>query len=815
MKDYKKWIALSAVLWGTASICSNVVRGVSIVQPTLKKDYPVQPVPFTKVHLDDEFWAPRIETNRSVTIPYAFEKCQETGRIDNFVRAARVLQNDPTLEDRHIRGFCFDDTDIYKVLEGASFGLSVKANPAMEKYLDELIAKIATAQEPDGYLYTARTINPEKPHKWAGPRRWINVKKLSHELYNMGHLYEAALAHYQATGKRTLLDIAIKNANLLCEVFGPGKNEDAPGHQIIEMGLVKLYRVTGQKKYLDLAKFFLDTRGPGDGEYSQAHKKIIDQDEAVGHAVRATYMYSGIADVAALTGDANYVKAIGRIWENVVSKKIYITGGIGSTGSGEAFGRNYELPNMTAYCETCAAIGNVYWNHRLFLLHADGKYIDVMERTLYNGLISGVSLDGKKFFYPNPLESRGQHARSPWFGCACCPGNITRFVASVPGYVYAQRGDVLYVNLFAAGQADLTVGGQKVQLQQQTRYPWDGQVRITMEPEKADEFTVKLRIPGWCRNEPIPSGLYRFLDSSDEKPSVQVNDQTIELNLEKGYVTIERKWSKGDTIDLFLPMPIRRVVAHENVAADRGRVALQRGPVVFCLEWPDNKDGHVRNLIIEDDSPLKTEFRKDLLGGVQVITGQAIAVSRDPSDQSIKKSPQQFLAIPYYAWAHRGQGEMAVWIARSEDVVTLPPIPTIASTSKVTVSRGTGMASCIVDQAEPKSSSDESNDFYHWWPNKGTQEWLQLDFEKPYEFSSIEIYWFDDRSHGECRVPESWRVLYKQGDQYKLVEDASGFGTELNKYNRTTFNKVKTDSLRAEIQLQEDYSGGLLECRVN
>src|ERR1035437_3392087 len=432
--------------------------------PAQQRDYPVKPVPFTAVHINDGFWAPRIEINRTVTIPFAFGKDEETGRVDNFIRAAQALRGE-AFENKKYPPYPFDDTDVYKVIEGASYTLSVHPDPKLDAYIDGLIEKIGAAQEPDGYLYTARTIDPLHPHPRSGNERWILEGVNSHELYDLGHLYEAAVAHYQATGKRTLLDIALRSANLLDQTFGPGKREIWPGHQIVEMGLAKLYRVTGEQKYLNLAKFMLDVRGPDSQEeghgnrYVQAHQKVVDQTEAVagGHAVRAMYMYSGMADIAALTGDTAYVNALDKIWDNVATKKLHVTGGVGARGAGEAFGADYELPNMSAYNETCAAVGNDYWNQRLFLLHADAKYIDVMERTLYNGLISGVSLDGKSFFYPNPLESNGQHERSRWFGCACCPGNMTRFLASVPGYVYAHRGDVLYVNLFVGNTANVTL----------------------------------------------------------------------------------------------------------------------------------------------------------------------------------------------------------------------------------------------------------------------------------------------------------------------------------------------------------------------
>ena len=413
--------------------------------------YPIDPVPFTSVKVTDSFWGQRLQASREVTIPLAFSKCEETGRYENFIKAAHPS------DTYKVEGFSFDDTDVYKTIEGASYSLQTYPDKKLQKYIDSILVIVAGAQEPDGYLYTARTMNPKHPHNWAGKERWVAVENLSHEFYNLGHMVEGAVAHYQATGKRNFLDIAIKYADCVCREIGKGPEQKkyVPGHQIAEMALVKLYMVTGDKKYLDQAKFFLDTRGYTSRKdaYSQAHKPVVEQDEAVGHAVRAVYMYSGMADVAAITGDSSYIKAIDKIWDNIVSKKIYITGGIGARHAGEAFGNNYELPNLSAYCETCAAIGNVYMNYRLFLLHGDAKYFDVLERTLYNGLISGVSLDGGSFFYPNPLSSSGKYSRKPWFGCACCPSNVSRFIPSLPGYVYAVKDDQVYVNLFLSNKA--------------------------------------------------------------------------------------------------------------------------------------------------------------------------------------------------------------------------------------------------------------------------------------------------------------------------------------------------------------------------
>ena len=537
----------------------GVLLGLSALQSQRGElqgaDYPIQPVSFTAVHLNDVFWAPRIEINRTASIPAAFQQCELTGRVELFERAAAVLRGETNV-DKRPPGYPFDETDLYKVIEGASYSLSVVADPKLDAYVDGLIAKIAAAQEPDGYIYTTRTIDPKNPHRWAGPERWVLERDDSHELYDLGHLFEAAVAHHLATGKRTLLDVAIKAADLLVATFGPGKRTTWPGHQITEMALVKLYRVTGKEPYLDLAKFLLDERGPGpfpDGEranprglnYNQAHLKVMEQSEPVGHAVRAVYMYSGMADVAAVTGDEAIRAAGKRIWDHLITSKLYITGGIGASGSGEAFGQPYELPNMTAYNETCASVGMDFWNHRLFLMEGDAKYIDVMERTLYNGLVSGVSLDGKTFFYPNPLESNGQHARQEWFGVACCPGNITRFMPSVPGYLYAKRGDALYVNLFAAGTADVDLAGGTVKVTQETRYPWDGAVKMTVAPARARQFAVSVRIPGWARNEPVPSDLYRFLDRAAASPTITVNGRPVPMTLDKGYVTINRMWQRG------------------------------------------------------------------------------------------------------------------------------------------------------------------------------------------------------------------------------------------------------------------------------
>jgi len=606
------------ILIGLTSIVVSMSAGG---RPSIKE------VPFTSVHLNDNFWSPRIETNRTVSIPSAFRECEKNGRFDNFAIAAGLKKGE------HRGDFSFDDTDPYKIIEGASYSLSVHYDKQLDHYLDSVINIIARAQEPDGYLTTCVTNKCTRLSGWWGTHKWDKIN--SHELYNSGHLIESAIAHFRATGKRTFLDVAIRNADLVCKTFGPaeGQIHRPSGHPIVEMALCKLYKVTGTKKYLDMAKYFVEETGRGtDGhrlsEYSQDHKPILQQDEIVGHAVRAGYLYSGVADVASLTNDAAYFKALTRIWDNMAGKKLYITGGIGSRAEGEGFGPDYELNNMTAYCETCASIANVYWNYRMFLATGESKYYDVLERALYNGVISGVSLSGDKFFYDNPLESMGQHERQPWFGCACCPGNITRFMASVPYYMYATEGDDIFVNLYIQGKADIKTDHNSVQLTQTTAYPWDGNVTVTVNPDRKATFALRLRIPGWAQDAPVPTNLYTFADKA--KPyTIKVNGTEVKATLKDGYAYIERRWRKGDRVELDLPMDVRRVKANDNVVDDRGKLALERGPVMFCIEGKDQKDSTVFNKYIMENTPVSAQYDKTLLNGVMTLTGAAKEVEKD------------------------------------------------------------------------------------------------------------------------------------------------------------------------------------------
>lgn len=772
-------------------------------------DYPIQPVPFTAVKVTDQFWAPRIRLNRDVTIPIALKHCYSTGRVDNFLVAGHLKAG-----TKFCTEFPFDDTDIYKIIEGASYSLQTFPDKKLDSQVDSLIRYVAAAQEPDGYLYTARTIDPLHPHPWSGLKRWEKESDLSHELYNSGHLFEAAVAHYQATGKTSLLTVATKNADLLVKDFGPGKLSHAPGHQIVEMGLVKLYRTTGKKAYLDLAKFLLDVRGKGQ-EYSQDHKPVVQQTEAVGHAVRATYMYSGMADVAAITGDKAYLNAIDRIWHDVVYDKYYITGGIGAEGGHEGFGPAYELPNMAAYNETCAAIGNIYWNQRLFLLHGDAKFYDVLERSLFNGMLSGVSLSGDRFFYPNPLESKGQHARSAWFGCACCPSNVCRFIPSMPGYVYAQRGNRLYANLFVNSTANVTLNGTALTVAQETRYPWDGDVAFTVTPASPKAFELAIRIPGWAQNQPVPGDLYSFASQSAAPVTLTVNGHKATYTLENGYAILNQTWKKGDVIRLSLPMEIRRIKANDKVKADRDKVALERGPMVYCAEWPDSPTGHVLDLIIPEQASLKAEFKSNVLGGVELITGQVEQVKKGP-DNKLETSPATLTAIPYYSWANRGNGEMTVWMGTKPEAAKPVPAPTIASTSTITASHPTKALVALNDQDTPKNSNDRDNLYYHWWPKKDTLQWVQYTFAKPTTVSSSKVYWFDDSPWGGCRIPASWKLLYQtaSGD-WQDVKAKTPYGVSKDKFDTVTFEPVQTGALRMMVQLPKEAASGIIEWRVD
>jgi DUF1680 family protein len=618
------------------------VAGVSLVtaaEPTGKPPFCLlDEAPVGNVRLNDEFWAPRIKICREVTLPYCFETCEKTGRIENFVKAAK--------KEGKFEGIWFNDSDVHKVIDGAAYSLGLHPDPALDKMTDDVIGKIASAQQEDGYLLCFFILGDAS-------LRFKQIRRPArHELYTMGHLIEAGAVHYEMTGKRNFIDLAVKLADHIDSLFGPGKKMEVPEHQEMELALIKLYRVTGEKRYLNLAKHFIDQRGNPDGHkiygpYSQDHKPVRDQSEAVGHSVRAMYNCMGMLDLYAETGDEKLLSACKRIWQSATHRKMYITGGVGATSRGEAFGKDYHLPNATAYAETCAQIGLIHFARRLFMIEPDGEYTDVMERALYNSFLSGLSLSGNKFFYQNRLATKGNYRRKHWYGCACCPSNVIRIYPRMGQFVYALGKSAIYVNLYAAGTGKLSIDGKEIILKQETRYPWDGRVVLTVTPAKAQTADICLRIPGWCRDNKTPGDLY-VAPESKAKPVLKLNGNPLPLGtLEKGYVRISREWKPGDRIELDLPMPIRRMLAHQKVQEDAGMAALQRGPIVYCVEAADN-GGRVSHLSLPAGSKLTAEHRPDLLNGVTVIKGKA--------------GEHELLAIPYYAWDNREGGEMAVWL---------------------------------------------------------------------------------------------------------------------------------------------------------
>ena len=757
-----------------------------VIQSVEGQGYKLRPLSLNEVRIADSFWSPRIEANRTVTIPLTFHRCWEKGYIDHF------------------RG---DTTNLYKTIEGAAYSLQAHPDRELEDYVDNLIDKLASAQQAGVNLMG---------WDWSA------------------EICEAAIAYHQATGKRKLLDVAIKNADLLCRTYGLEKKRDVPGHQVIEMALVRLYGVTGNEKYLNLAKFLLDERGHYHGRrihshggivnYSQDHKPVIEQSEAVGHAVRAVYMYSAMTDVAALVGDDDYLKALDRIWENVVAKKLYINGGVGVRWEGEAFGDNYELPNKTAHSETCAAIANVFWNHRMNLLHGDAKYIDVLELALYNRVLAGISPDGGSTFYKGPLASDGKVIRDATMrtpikdNLHCCVTNLVRLIPQIGRYIYAVDDDGIYANLYIGGTGKISVKDKPVVLTQETGYPWQGTVKITVDPAEPTAFDLNLRIPGWCvGSSPVWGDLYRFTDKPRQSVVIKVNGKAEKtLDMKKGYARLRRQWKSGDVVELSLPMPVRRVSCHPNVNNNIGRTAIMKGPLVYCAEGMDN-DGHALDLLLTDQK-LHSEYKESLLGGVTVIRGDASALSPEESGKLKMKRIPEFTMIPYYAWANRGLTEMAIWLAHDESALRPVASPTIASTSQVTTSRFWDKmrlhAYTINDQLEPKSSDDRLAPLFNWWPLTGGKEWVQYDFKKSEKISVVKVYWFDEQPDGGCRAPKSWQLLYRNGQQWEPVEGASKYGIEPDRYNRVPFDPVETTALRIELEMQQKFSAGILEWQV-
>lgn len=744
------------------------------------------PVSFDKVTLEDEFWSNRMKLQKEVLVPVAFERTH--GAVEDLQKTADYLKG---IEGPLPAPHRFNISDLFKVIEGAAYLLKMERDPQVEKQIDDIAGILAQAQEKDGYIYPAHTTGTASKHEhWGGagmgdkPYSWVVH---SHELYNMGHLYEAAVAYYQATGKKNLLDIAEKNAKHVNKVFFEGDAKynngkpvnQAPGHQEIELALVKLYRVTNNKLYLDMAKKFVDIRGvtyvpDGEGtmspEYAQQQAPVREQDEAVGHAVRAVYLYSGMSDVGALTKDPTMNPALDKIWHNIVDTRMHITGGLGAIHGIEGFGPEYELPNKEAYNETCAAVGNVFFNHRMFLLEKDGKYMDVAEVSLLNNVLAGVNLEGNKFFYVNPLESSGMIDRSHWFGTACCPTNMARLVPQVSGLMYAHTDNEIYCAFYTSSSTDFKLKSGKVALTQVTEYPFDETIQVTVNPEKNNQkFTLKMRIPTWTGNQFVPGKLYNYVDDNAKSWEVYINGDKVgntsfkkgEASLEKGFLAINRKWKKGDKVELRLPMPVRYSHAIDEVKADNGRVAITRGPLVYCAEGVDNESSADRYYIETiANNPTVYKENSGLLKGIDFIKG----ISAKYLDDKGIAHASQLTLIPYYAWNNRGVSTMNIWFAETEETAKdgLSFMPVILKEVKASHTNGGEDVLSIVNGKYPKHSFD--NDIERWtaWPQTGKKQSIEFTFEQPTDLKAFSVYWYDDK--GGVQVPKAWNLEYKDND---------------------------------------------------
>jgi hypothetical protein len=776
------------------------------------------PVPFHAVRVESPFWAARIERNRAVAIPHSFAQNLATQRIANFRHAAARLRGE---EPGPMTGYFFNDSDVYKTIEGAALELRRRPDAALEARCDEVIDAIAAAQEPDGYLYTSRTILDPRNMPPGGAPRWSNMAD-GHELYCAGHLYEAAVAYAEATGKTKLLEIATKNAMLVAATFGPGKDPHPCGHPEIELGLLRLWQHSGERRWFDLAHWFVDARGRGEGrtlygDYAQDSVPVVEAKAIVGHAVRAAYLYAAVTDLARHGAGAPYLDASRRLWEDMAASQVYVTGGIGSQGSNEGFGDRFVLPNQSGYSETCASIANALWSHRLFLLTGEARYLDMVERVLFNAFHSGWSLSGDRFFYPNPLSSRGAERQS-WFACACCPPNVNRFVPQIAGLAFATARGSLFVCQFVDGATDVEVDGVPVSVRLRSGYPWQCELRIELAPKQPVAFALRIRIPGWCRHEPLPGGLYRFAGESDADPGVParrltVNGEEVRGRADHGFAVVDRTWRAGDVVAYSIPMPTARVLCDERVASNRDLVALQRGPLVYCFEGVDHGGADVGSFVLDDGAPLAAEHRPELLGGVAVVRTRVRPVARRLDGGVATGEPIEAQAIPYFAWANRGRTPMAVWLARTPDRARPAPAPTLARRSAATSSFARDL-DALSDQDEPQPPDDAERPRVHWWPKKGSAQWVQYDFPEPALVHGVEVSWFDDTGRGECRVPASWRVLARIAGEWREVDAPSGYATDRDRACRTTFAPVRAEGLRLEIESQPGAAGGLHEWRV-
>ena len=804
------------------------------VMPGVAADYPLKPVPFNQVKMTSDFWRPRLETQRKTLVPWAFER---TERGVEHLKTARDYLAGKKVEGH--RAHRFIDSDLYKVMEGAAYLFQLRKDPDLEAKLDELAGVIAAAQEKNGYLYPSHTTGVGRAKSMMGDSPYTFVVH-SHELYNVGHLYEAAVAYYRATGKDKLLKVAEKSAQHINKVFFEGDSKynggkpvrQAPGHQEMELALVKLYRVTGKQLYLDMARKFLEIRGityVPDGEgvmsptYAQQHAPVLKQKEAVGHAVRATYLYAGMADVGTLTANPAYARALGRIWGNITDKKMHITGGLGAVHGIEGFGPNYELPNDHAFNETCAAVGNVLFNYRMFLLHKDARYLDVAEVALLNNVLAAVNFEGNRFFYVNPLAADGKYpfnhgtaGRAPWFGTACCPSNLARVIPQVPGMTYAHDDANFYVTFFAESTTTVQMGGVQVAIGQKTAYPNDGEIRLSIKPQKPAKFRLYLRIPTWTGDRFIPGKLYSYLNPSTQSFTLSVNGRPVETPVTKGFVSIERTWKAGDRVALNLPMPVRVSRSHEAVKANTGRIALTRGPFVLCAEGIDN--GGVTQRYFFDQLPKVADATTKT---TTIDSGSFIQVSLRAKTVTKTGGTQdaRLILTPYYAWNNRGAGSMTVWFPRDKALSVYDPhaLPkeSIFADIKASHTSPLDTLSAIGDGKEPRFSSGKKVPRWTSRPQKGKPQWVEARFHRARQVRSVGVYWMQDRQ--EVMFPKEWSLEVLQGGKWEPFKlyTTDRYDHRANQYNVVhPAAPLKCEAIRIRMTPKEDACVGILEVQV-
>lgn len=808
---------------------SLLVSAIMLMPFSMVADDLLKAIPFEQVTLEDNFWRPRLIIQKETLVPFALDKVRPA--MDNLRKTGQYLKGDKSELPFPHR---FVASDLYKVMEGAAYLLTLEKDPALEHTMDSIIDLIGAAQKPDGYLYEAHTTGVSAQHEhWGGggmgdrPYSWVVH---SHELYNMGHMYEGAVAYYRATGKDKWLRIAEKSARHINHVFFEGDPAynggkpvmQAPGHEEIELALVKLYQSTGDTLYLNMAKRFIDIRGitfkpEVEGvlapSYAQQHQPVREQRKAVGHAVRAAYLYSGMADVMAQTGDTSLRPALDSIWGNIVDTRMHITGGLGAIHGIEGFGPEYELPNLEAYDETCAAVGNVLFNYRMFMAEKDGKYIDVAEVALYNNVLAGVNLEGNRFFYVNPLEANGRRAfnqglkgRAPWFGTACCPSNLARLIPQIPGMMYAHTDDDIYCTFYGGTSTTIPLGRGNIGIRQETGYPFDETVSLTVTPEKdSQKFALHLRIPTWAGDRFVPGKLYSYVNRQPDAWDVTVNGKKVKAKVDKGFAVIDRKWKKGDRVELHLPMGVMYNKATDKVEADRGRLCITRGPLVYCAEDVDNVSAPASYVISPAGDSAVIRKGDGLMKDIDFITVPARSIQNH--------GDTKLTLVPYYAWNNRTDGAMIVWLAATDEVAhaAMPSMPDYIADITATYTCESDDIHPVLTNSFPPSSHETSMLRWTSWPRKGEKQSIELKLKHPVSLESLSVYWYDDA--GDVQVPEAWNVEYLQDgawhefpvyvtDEYRMLKD---------QYNMVHPGRdIMPEALRINITPRQDASAGIL-----